>query len=167
MATKLKKMRLTSVDLVPAGANQEADICLYKSADPAEAAEQPTEGEKGIFKRFIDWLRENPAEAARAGDTPVAKDYTTFNAINANRESNEKLWRYTDALTQSIRSIQEDRDLDEDRKLQMMQQSLNEFTSAMEELFSVLSKAKDPNRPEKMAKASPDLIQIEEIQKKN
>ena len=38
MATKLKNMRLTSVDLVPAGANQEADICLYKSldGDPAE-----------------------------------------------------------------------------------------------------------------------------------
>lgn len=39
MATKLKNMRLTSVDLVPAGANQEADICLYKSLDgePAKA----------------------------------------------------------------------------------------------------------------------------------
>lgn len=34
MATKLKKMRLTSVDLVRAGANQKADICLYKSANP-------------------------------------------------------------------------------------------------------------------------------------
>ena len=33
MATKLKNMRLTSVDLVPAGANQEADICLFKSLD--------------------------------------------------------------------------------------------------------------------------------------
>lgn len=33
MATKLKKMHLTSVDLVRAGANQEADICLYKSAE--------------------------------------------------------------------------------------------------------------------------------------
>ena len=38
MATRLRKMRLTSVDLVPRGANQEADICLYKSLDgpPAE-----------------------------------------------------------------------------------------------------------------------------------
>ena len=37
MATKLKNMRLTSVDLVRAGANQEADICLYKSMDGAPA----------------------------------------------------------------------------------------------------------------------------------
>lgn len=44
MATKLKKMLLTSVDLVPAGANQEADICLYKSLDgpPVETPEQTT-----------------------------------------------------------------------------------------------------------------------------
>ncbi len=34
MATKLRNMRLTSVDLVRAGANQEADICLFKSANP-------------------------------------------------------------------------------------------------------------------------------------
>lgn len=34
MATKLKNLRLTSVDLVRAGANQEADICLFKSAEP-------------------------------------------------------------------------------------------------------------------------------------
>ena len=31
MATKLKNLRLTSVDLVRAGANQEADISLFKS----------------------------------------------------------------------------------------------------------------------------------------
>lgn len=35
MATKLKNMQLTSVDLVKAGANQEADICLFKSLDGA------------------------------------------------------------------------------------------------------------------------------------
>ena len=38
MATLLKNMKLTSVDLVGRGANQEADICLFKGldADPAE-----------------------------------------------------------------------------------------------------------------------------------
>jgi hypothetical protein len=38
MATKLKKMHLTSVDLVRAGANQEADICLFKSAGEKQDA---------------------------------------------------------------------------------------------------------------------------------
>lgn len=40
MATKLKNMRLTSVDLVPAGANQEADICLFKSLDGEDPNKQ-------------------------------------------------------------------------------------------------------------------------------
>lgn len=43
MATRLKKLMLTSVDLVPAGANQEADICLYKSLDGAPAEEPQIE----------------------------------------------------------------------------------------------------------------------------
>jgi len=34
MANKLKNIILTSVDLVRAGANQQADICLFKSTDP-------------------------------------------------------------------------------------------------------------------------------------
>ena len=141
MANKLKNMRLTSVDLVRNGANQEADICLYKSADPVEATETPTESEIGIFKRFINWLRESPAEGDIEPTDPIEKDYTTFDQINSNRENSDKLWRYTDALTCSIRSIQEDHDLDKDQKLQMMKQSLGEFTAAMEDLLEALCSA--------------------------
>ena len=50
MANKLKNIILTSVDLVRAGANQQADICLFKSAEPPPgkviAADDP--------KRFDD-----------------------------------------------------------------------------------------------------------------
>ena len=40
MATMLKNMKLTSVDLVGRGANQEADICLFKGMDDS-APETP------------------------------------------------------------------------------------------------------------------------------
>ncbi len=46
MAAKLKNIRLTSVDLVRAGANQGADICLYKSADPPVTEDQFDEVEE-------------------------------------------------------------------------------------------------------------------------
>ncbi len=46
MAAKLKNIRLTSVDLVRAGANQGADICLYKSAEPPVSDEQFVEIEE-------------------------------------------------------------------------------------------------------------------------
>lgn len=66
MATKLKKIMLTSVDLVPAGANQEADICLYKSLDGAPAAEPQIEDpaptrtiSKSDPNRF-DYIKEFP-----------------------------------------------------------------------------------------------------------
>ncbi len=37
LARLLKNLKLTSVDLVHAGANQEADICLFKSLEPPPA----------------------------------------------------------------------------------------------------------------------------------
>ena len=46
MATKLRNMQLTSVDLVRAGANQEADICLFKSLDGAPTEDTPAEPSK-------------------------------------------------------------------------------------------------------------------------
>ena len=44
MANKLKNLRLTSVDLVRAGANQAADICLFKSAPEAQSNRDPPSG---------------------------------------------------------------------------------------------------------------------------
>lgn len=176
MANKLKNMRLTSVDLVRNGANQEADICLYKSADPPEATEQPTEAEIGVFKRLLNFLRENPAEGAVEPTAPVEKDYSTFDQINSNRENSDKLWRYTDALTCSIRSIQEDHDLDKDQKLEMMKQSLGEFTAAMEDLLEALcsatkeapaliksDKGEENDEVEELEDEDDDIDEIEEV----
>lgn len=146
MATKLKNMRLTSVDMVRAGANQEADICLFKSADPAEATESPTDEEKNIFKRFLDFIRKGATEHESEPETSIEKDYSTFGMLNARRENNDKLWRYTDALTCSIRSIQEDNDLDEEEKLGMMHKSLDEFDAAMEQLMEDLCKSHNTTR---------------------
>ncbi len=54
MANRLKNLRLTSVDLVKAGANQEADICLYKSLDP----NPETAGFDNIEEIFFDKIEE-------------------------------------------------------------------------------------------------------------
>ena len=155
MAKKLKNMHLTSVDMVRNGANQEADICLFKSADPSDTPEQPTAEEKNIFKRFISWLRANNADDPMDEDT-VEKDYTTFESLNATRESNEKLWQYTSALTESIRSIQMDQELDQEQKVQLMKQSLGQFDTAMEALFEALSKTTTRSENAVMAKSDPE-----------
>ena len=156
MATKLKNMRLTSVDLVRNGANQEADICLFKSTDPAEDPTQPTAEEKNIFKRFIDWLRANPADGHQDDEDTVEKDYSTFDSLNAARENNEKLWQYTSALSESIRSIQMDQDLDKDQKYQLMCQSLDQFDEAMDKLIEALCEAAPPRTEGTMVKSAPE-----------
>lgn len=139
MATKLKNLQLTSVDLVRAGANQEADICLFKSATPQEATEAPTEREKNIFKRFLNFLRENPSERQNGLTDTIEKDYTTFEQVKENQENDQKLWKYTDALTCSIRSIQNDHEISCDEKAKLMKETLQQFHDAMTELIGVLS----------------------------
>lgn len=66
MATMLKNMRLTSVDLVARGANQVADICLFKGLDPdteenpaTAAPETPSTISKHDPNRF-DHIEEFP-----------------------------------------------------------------------------------------------------------
>lgn len=138
MATKLKKLLLKSVDLVRAGANQEADIRIFKSENPPEVEEELTEA--------------------------VEKDFTTFNSAKTNLENHEKLWQYQDALRQSIRSIVDDRELTQAQRLQYFRQSLKEFDEAMLDLFSTLCEEAEANTPEPMEK-SDRYDEIEEVTK--
>ena len=124
MATKLKKMKLTSVDLVRAGANQEADICLFKSATPPEATESPTEPEKNIFKRFIAWLRENPTEAENEPENPIEKG----------EETPDLEFLYKSALAESLHSIMQDESLTDIEKKDMSEESLRQYAEKIREL---------------------------------
>ena len=131
MATKLKNMRLTSVDLVRNGANQEADICLFKSADPAEApaeapTEAPTESETNIIKRFINRLRKNSTEG----------EYEPENPIEKADEQPDLADIYKSALTVSLQSIAADETLTADEKNDMIAKSLNEYHEAMVDLLA-------------------------------
>ena len=98
VATKLKKMHLTSVDLVRAGANPKADICLYKSADYDERQREDDlsmvkidkslfdEHELAIYNELIakasvdpdeyeeEMEKEKPAFPIKAKRTPLFED---------------------------------------------------------------------------------------------
>lgn len=54
MATLLKNMKLTSVDLVGRGANQEAHISLFKGLDAAPVEEPPAEAPGAVSKADPD-----------------------------------------------------------------------------------------------------------------
>ena len=138
MATKLKNMRLTSVDLVRNGANQEADICLFKSTDPKEAPTQPTTEEKNIFKRFINWLRENHADEPQDDEDTVEK---------ADEQPEDIVDIYKSAITESLQSIISDETLTAAEKNDMIAKSMEEYHDAMLNLLSV-SKADEDDEEE-------------------
>ena len=131
MATKLKDMKLTSVDLVRAGANQEADICLFKSATEQEATpeatESPTEPEKNIFKRFIAWLKENPTEAENEPQSPIEKA----------DEQPDLETIYKAAIIESIQSIVGDDALTADEKIETIEKSLEQFYKKRKLLWDI------------------------------
>lgn len=138
MANKLKNLRLTSVDMVRNGANQEADICLFKSTDPEEDPAQPTTEEKNIFKRFINWLRENPAEADGEPDDPIEKADEQPDLVDV----------YKSAITESIQSIAADESLSAAEKNDMIAKSLDEYHEAMLDLFDLAKAAPEEEEDE-------------------
>ena len=152
MATKLKNMRLTSVDLVRNGANQEADICLFKSADPAEATESPTERETNIFKRFINWLRENPTEGENEPENPIEKADDQPDLADI----------YKSAITESLQSIAADESLSAAEKNDMIAKSLGEYHDAMLDLFGF-----EPEDGLAKSDEDEDEVDDEEVEKAN
>ena len=158
MATLLKDLKLTSVDLVRAGANQEADICLFKSADPPvapDAPESPTEPEKNIFKRFIAWLRENPTEAENEPHDPIGK---------ADKEAADKI--YKSAIIESISSIANDTTLNDDEKLAMVEKSLDQFYKKRKLLWDIDDEENewDPDLEQPETGSSQPTHEIDEIE---
>ena len=110
---KLKNMKLNSVDFVPKGANQHADIELFKSAPEVPARE-------GVFKSFVDWLTKGAPE--------------TFDQTKAQKRIREKLRQFSYALDDSFESILES-DMSADDKKAMLRESLDQFRAAVDTMI--------------------------------
>lgn len=97
MATKLKKMKLTSVDLVRAGANQKADICLYKSANVENCVENPEE-----INNFRQMGAENSYNIDKAGNVDqTGKEGMTMIKIDKSRFTPEELEKYNELIAKA------------------------------------------------------------------
>ena len=110
---KLKNMKLNSVDFVLKGANQHADIELFKSAP-----EVPTR--EGVFKSFVDWLTKGAPE--------------TFDQTKAQKRIREKLRQFSYALDDSFESILES-DMSADDKKAMLRESPDQFRAAVDNMI--------------------------------
>lgn len=108
--TRLKKLDMTSVDMVRRGANQKADIMLYKSAPEEEEVQQ------GLMKSIQD---------------AVSKWWNGQEESDAMRELEITKASYLDALEFSLNSIAEDDTMDDVTKAEMAAESIGQFSDAM------------------------------------
>lgn len=126
MATKLKDLKISKVDFVDEGANQKADINLFKRKEPEEE-EKPQES---LFKRFVGWLRgEGMDEEAIA----KAMSFTDQMLVRSSEQIENEMYNVTMALRSSLYSILMDTEMDETAKQAAMNESVSQFTAAMNE----------------------------------
>ena len=162
--TKLKKINLTSVDMVRRGANQEAYINLYKSAgdtdDPSTNQNalnppNPSDIPQGLWKSIVEAVKgflgkgegvEGPKE--EGGETPegVEKAAETFQARMNQQEIRDNRWRFQDALNMSIDSIISDDSLTAEEKASMAAKSVDEFAAAYKDMCEKLITAADTKK---------------------
>lgn len=104
----------------------------------------------------------------------LQKSIQTFGTLQMAAESRDKLYRYNDALMQSIHSIISDCDCDEATKLETFNTSIEQFAAAMKDLFpqlisgEVVKADEVPPKENPISKADPDrFVRIVEVEKFN
>lgn len=139
MATKLKGLSVTSVDLVDQGANPDAHIRLFKRGgrEPEPAADL----DEGLIRKFMAWLKKGSAESPdteSGGELPaepVGKDARSFSEEVSREQMRAVMSQMYDccyALSDSFCSIICDKELDTETKKSMILTSLDEFTAAVQ-----------------------------------
>ena len=136
---KLKNMKLTSVDFVPKGANQHADIELFKSAPASPARE-------GFFKSLVDWLTKGAPG--------------TFEQTLSTEDMRGKLWQYSHALDDSFESILES-DMSADKKKKMLRESLEQFRSAVDAMIEAVNTVVESTAEPEVDKVRCDKMNID------
>ena len=90
------------------------------------------------------------------------KSIQTFESLQMAADNREKMYRYNDALMQSMYSILDDQEADEQTKLQFLDDTLSQYTAAMKELFPKII-----TKPVQKADATDQLDVIVEVEKFN
>lgn len=90
------------------------------------------------------------------------KSIQTFESLQMAADNREKMYRYNDALMQSLYSILEDQESDAKTKLQFLDDTLSQYAAAMKELFPKII-----TKPVQKAEPEDAFDMIEEVEKFN
>lgn len=144
MATKLRNLRVSKVDVVDEGANPDAHIKLFKRKDTGDKGDGSQKGEgkdkgTGVLKKLFSFI----GKAAGMGEKEIAdaieeiqKGEATsfkerFNEVK-NRKIADEIWDICYALQAALCSILNAEDLDDAEALAEMQGSLDDFQAVMQ-----------------------------------
>lgn len=86
------------------------------------------------------------------------KSIQTFESLQMAADNREKMYRYNDALMQSLYSILDDQESDEQTKLQFLDTTLSQYAAAMKELFPKII-----GKPVEKAAATDQIDVIDEV----
>lgn len=124
--TRLKKLKITSVDMCGAGMNQDAHINLYKSNDK-DGEDQTMDVEtvkKGFMEAMKDFFHinpEKPAAVQKAKPVPIVK------AMRVTAEAEETAYEFF----KCIDSIICDTTLNDDTRAEMLKKNMEEYNNFM------------------------------------
>jgi len=88
----------------------------------------------------------------------LEKSIQTFGSLAMAAESRDKLYRYNDALMQSLYSILDDHEADEQTKMKVLDDSLSQYAAAMKELFPKLIATKPTNHENAVGKSNDEIF---------
>lgn len=156
MATKLKNLHVTKVDFVDEGANQRADVKLYKRKEPEGGSIIPVyePGQASVLKKLMVAI----GKALGIGDDDLdcindSQGESTVLKGNSQTFSNkmtevkrqkvaDEIWNVCYALQSSLQSIIYDDELDKETAKSMMEQSISDFGEIIAESVESWSNGK-------------------------
>ena len=143
MATKLRNLNVKKVDFVDEGANQQADIKLFKRRGEGELSPQKEPTLKrfvAAFAKMAGLYDEAMGEIAENVDVTIEKGNSqTFGEkmteVKRQKVADE-MWSICYALQSSLQSILYDDDLDGSTAQSMMEESISEFDGIIADAIS-------------------------------
>lgn len=127
MAQKLKNLTATRVALVDRGANQEADVVLFKRDPPPLTLESIAQSLAAVIGKMYDEAGMPMPEPAQTFDEVVAE----MEAANAAHELHEAVCPLLHALKESVHSIINDPETE--GKAALVQESADQFMSELKD----------------------------------
>lgn len=168
MPSKLRDLKVTKVDFVDAGANQEANILIYKNRDGAQPASEgapATQEAKpdNVFKRALTAVAkalgfedENAIDNAMANlqKGAAAESFNDKMEEAARRKILDEIWNVCYALEESLCSVILDDGIPWGEKAGFMNQSLAQFQTTVSGMAATWASGKTAET-EPVAKARP------------